>query len=279
MNKVELAEQFISKQLPNFQCPICKSNFTEVQSGTLICVNNHSFNIAKKGSLFFLNAPVNTEYTAEMLNYRHQFLTAGFFTPMMEQVVSNLNGGLILDAGSGEGTTTKWMAQHSNGDFVGLDISKPAINIAGSGIAPVPYPLFMVGDLAHLPFADHGLDAIVNILSPANYSEFDRTLANGGVLAKVIPGNHYLQELRHLVYPNGKHATYDNSLVKNHFIEHYQDVQFSKLSYEFPLNSELFTALFNMTPLTWQARERKDAILNTGLKKITAEFEIGVVRR
>ena len=51
-------------------------------------------------------------------------------------------------------------------DLVGLDISKPAINIASAGVALENQTLFMVGDLTRLPFADHRLDAIVNILSP-----------------------------------------------------------------------------------------------------------------
>lgn len=56
-------------------------------------------------------------------------------------------------------------------------------------------------------------------------------------------------------------------------------IEFSKISYKFPLDDKLFTALFNMTPLTWQAQDRKEAILQDGLKEITAEFEIGVVRK
>ena len=212
-----------------------------------------------------------------MLRYRHQFLTAGFFDPMLEQVRKLLAGGLILDAGCGEGTTTKWLADHSRGDLVGLDISKPAINIASAGVALENQPLFMVGDLARLPFADHRLDAIVNILSPANYQEFDRTLAPDGVLVKVIPGNHYLQELRHLVYPEGPHATYNNTPVKKHFIEHYPQAKFSTIRYEFPLDQPLFTALFNMTPLTWQAQENREQLLQRPLNSITAEFEIAVV--
>ena len=135
----------------------------------------------------------------------------------------------------------------------------------------------MVGDLAQLPFADHRLSAIVNILSPANYQEFDRTLAQGGVLTKVIPGNHYLQELRHLVYPDGPHATYNNAPVKNHFIEHYPQAKFSTIRYEFPLDQTLFTALFNMTPLTWQAQKNRAELLQHPLASITAEFEIATV--
>lgn len=277
MNKIELTSQFIQQHLNQLQCPVCQGNFISAESGAVICENRHTFNVAKKGSLFFLSHPVKTEYTDEMLRYRHQFLTAGFFDPMLTRVQETLADGLILDAGCGEGTTTKWLANHSNGNLVGLDISKPAINIASTGIALENQPLFMVGDLAQLPFADHRLSAIVNILSPANYQEFDRTLAQGGVLTKVIPGNHYLQELRHLVYPDGPHATYNNAPVKNHFIEHYPQAKFSTIRYEFPLDQTLFTALFNMTPLTWQAQENRAELLQHPLASITAEFEIATV--
>lgn len=279
MNKIELTSQFIQQHLNQFQCPVCQGAFITAETGTVVCENQHTFNVAKKGSLFFLSHPVKTEYTDEMLRYRHQFLTAGFFDPMLARVQEALAGGLILDAGCGEGTTTKWLANHSKGSLVGLDISKPAINIASAGIALENQPLFMVGDLARLPLADHRLDAIVNILSPANYQEFDRALAPDGILVKVIPGNHYLQELRHLVYPDGQHATYDNAPVKNHFIERYPQAEFTTVKYEFALDQPLFTALFNMTPLTWQAQENREQLLQRPLDSITAEFEIAVVRR
>ena len=104
-----------------------------------------------------------------MSRYRRQMLSAGFFEPMLQAVYQQLkHGGLVLDAGCGEGTTTNWLArQNANDAYAGLDISKPAINIAGAGVVNNPQPLFMVGDLAKLPFADQQLTAIVNILSLA----------------------------------------------------------------------------------------------------------------
>ena len=277
MNKVNATMHLINRNITKFQCPICHAAIAETTKTSIICENNHNFNISKKGSLFLLNYPVKTEYTTEMLNYRHQFLNAGFFDPMLAEVSRLMEGNFILDAGCGEGTTTKKLAANGNSTLVGLDISKPAINIATAGVLDNPAPLFMTGDLAKLPFQDNSIDTIVNILSPANYQEFNRTLKSGGVLIKVIPGNHYLTELRHLVYPEGKHATYDNASVKQNFMEHYDHVKFYPIRYEFNLNQELFTALFNMTPLTWQA-QNKAQLLAKGLDKITAEFEIGVVK-
>ena len=276
MNKVSSAINLINQNIAKFQCPICQSAITDTNHNSIFCENHHNFNISKKGSLFLLNYPVKTEYTTEMLNYRHQFLNAGFFDPMLAKVSHLMEGNFILDAGCGEGTTTKKLATTGNSTLVGLDISKPAINIATSGVIANPAPLFMTGDLAKLPFQDNSIDTIVNILSPANYHEFNRTLKTGGNLIKVIPGNHYLTELRHLVYPDGEHATYDNTPVKQNFMEHYDNVEFYPIRYKFNLNQELFTALFNMTPLTWQA-QNKNALLTKGLDKITAEFEIGIV--
>ncbi len=279
MNKIELASRFLTTHLNQFECPVCHSPFTDVSAGTLRCHNDHTFDLSKKGTLFFLNAPVNTEYTDEMLRNRQQVLTSGFFEPMLTEVAKHLDGDLILDAGSGEGTTTKWLAsQYSTGDFVGLDISKPAINIAGSGVVNDPQPLFAVGDLAKLPFENDAVSTIVNILSPANYQEFDRVLQPGGTLIKVIPNSHYLTELRQLVYPEGAHATYDNTPVKQHFIDQYANIRFVPVTYQFALTPTLFKALFAMTPLTWQAGDRREAILKNGLAHITADFEVGIVK-
>lgn len=281
MKKAELTSQFVSQHRPQFQCPVCGGEIASVIDQTVQCENEHSFDISKKGTLFMINAPVKTEYTDEMLRYRQQMLTAGFFEPMLQAVSTQIkHGGLVLDAGCGEGTTTKWLAQQNQNDaYVGLDISKPAINIAGSGAVNDPQPLFMVGDLAKLPFGDQQVTTIVNILSPANYQEFDRVLQPGGKLIKVIPNSQYLKELRALIYPEGEHATYDNSPVKDHFVEHYGNVDFTPVHYQFDLTPALFRALFEMTPLTWRAVDRKDSILKQGLTHITADFEIGVVTK
>lgn len=281
MNKKELASQFMVAHQAQFRCPVCHAQIVSVTEGTIRCVNDHAFDLSKKGTLFLISAPVKTEYTDEMLRYRNQMLTAGFFEPMLKTVYAQLkHGGLVLDAGCGEGTTSKWLAsQNQNDAYVGLDISKPAINIAGSGTVSASQPLFMVGDLAQLPFGDQQVTDIVNILSPANYQEFDRVLQPGGRLIKVIPNQHYLQELRALVYPEGEHATYDNAPVKDHFLAHYGHVDFIPVHYEFQLTPALFRALFEMTPLTWQAADRQEAILAQGLDHITADFEVGVVTR
>ena len=54
----------------------------------------------------------------------------------------------------------------------------------------------MIANLSNLPFRDNSVSCILNILTPANYTEFFRVLGKDGYLIKVIPNAEYLKEIR-----------------------------------------------------------------------------------
>ncbi|RBO11051.1 methyltransferase domain-containing protein, partial [Pantoea sp. 3_1284] len=84
---------------------------------------------------------------------------------------------------------------------IGIDLAKEGIAAASKAYPDI---IWSVADLAAMPFADAQVDAILNILSPANYAEFSRLLKPGGVVMKVVPESGYLLELREAFY-DGKH--------------------------------------------------------------------------
>ena len=111
---------------------------------------------------------------------------------------------------------------------------------------------FCVADLRQLPFNDHSFDAIVELFSPSDYAEFNRVLAPGGTLVKVIPNADYLGELRQLLYDDeDQHASYDNSRVKELFAKHYPNCQTQRVRYQFSIPDGLQAAMVEMTPLHW----------------------------
>jgi hypothetical protein len=59
-----------------FACPVCHEPLF-VEGHSFVCANAHRYDLAKKGTINFLNAPVKTEYTAEMLAARRRVLQAG----------------------------------------------------------------------------------------------------------------------------------------------------------------------------------------------------------
>lgn len=254
MKKIEKQRQFVSRHLDLFRCPTCHEPFTELQGNSIICRQGHRIDFNKHGYLHFLNGAADTEYGREMFLARRQLLTAGLFQPIIQVIAKALpNRTLkILDVGTGEGTPLYQLASLRPGlddCLVGFDISKAGVTLA-TQLAMEAF--FCVADLRQLPFNDHSFDAIVELFSPSDYAEFNRVLAPGGTLVKVIPNADYLGELRQLLYDDeDQHASYDNSRVKELFAKHYPNCQTQRVRYQFSIPDGLQAALVEMTPLHW----------------------------
>ncbi|MCD2257269.1 methyltransferase domain-containing protein [Agrilactobacillus fermenti] len=278
MKKNIMAHQFIQRHLAQLRCPFCEQPFTTVEAATLKCPNQHSFNISKKGSLFFLRAPVTTEYDTDMLQHRRTVIHHGLFAPVIEQLSQQLYGQMVIDAGCGEGSQIKAIAAQHSGHYFAFDISKPAIELATSGTDSRQDCLFFVGDLAHMPFADHQFSDVINFLSPANYQEFQRVLQKHGQILKIMPNARYLQELRQLVYPTGPNAIYDPAPVQNHFKAQYPQANFQKIEYQWPVPAAMRPHLFAMTPLTWVRRHDFNQIQLDQLTTVTVDLTLAIVK-
>lgn len=257
MRKIQTKAAWVATHSPLFACPICHRPLS-VNETSLICEAGHRFDLAKKGTVNFLNRPAPTEYDEPMLAARRRVLQAGLFNPFLEQIKAALTpADRVLDVGCGEGTPTALLAS-SGASSVGFDISAPAIKLAGSLAGDA---FFCVADLARLPFIDQTFTALVDLFSPGAYAEFDRVLRPGGQLFKVIPAAGYLRELRLGLYAGTAKATYSNARVKERLLEAYPSATSEPLTYDFPVDRGLFADVVKMTPLAWQADPIKRAAL------------------
>lgn len=240
-----------------FACPVCGGALT-VSDTSLVCIQGHRYDLSKKGTVNFLSTPFPTEYTEPMLAARRRVLDAGFFDPFLNAIADQLtHADRLLDIGCGEGTPTAKLAAKPD-LTVGFDISTPAIKLAGALNSPA---IFCVADLAHLPFMNDSFTAIADIFSPGAYQEFERVLAPGSTIYKIIPASGYLRELRQALYADTPKATYSNERVLSHFLERYPNATQTPITYDFECNAELFADIVAMTPLTWQAPEKERAAL------------------
>lgn len=175
----------------------------------------------------------------------------------------------ILDAGCGEGShlsaLVRQLTETAGGKLVageiegkllaaGIDISKAGIQLAAKAN---PGMLWGVADLAKCPFADQSFDIILNILSPANYAEFHRMLADDGLVMKVIPGTEYLQEIRLALHSETGRRTYSNERTIELFRRHFELVDMQQVKYVLTVEQENLADLLQMTPLAWQAAEEQ----------------------
>ena len=91
-----------------FICPLCQSQFTQVNN-TQICENNHHFDIAKEGYLNLL--PVNAKNSKnpgdnkEMMMARRAFLNSGGYLPLAEKLSLTVNELLAKTAAPSKSTT------------------------------------------------------------------------------------------------------------------------------------------------------------------------------
>lgn len=245
-------EQALSRFEANraaFRCPICQSELITRQDPGLYCKNRHSFDLARSGYINLFVGSQNLQYDKDLFTARRQVFASGLYDPLVAKVASvivelGLVNPFVLDAGCGEGSFLARLEKHLSGRFLGIDISKDGIRLAAAQNSPL---MWCVADLAELPLQPASLDVVLNILSPANYREFQRVLKPEGVVVKVLPGEDYLKEIR-LRLDDVK--SYSNKEVLEHLEANMQIQKNTNLNYKVPINHDLWKQVVAMTPLT-----------------------------
>lgn len=251
-----------------FQCPICKSQMQLSELGQLQCENRHAFDIAKQGYVNLLQKPIQSMYSKELFEARYDVISSGLYDEIQQQIAKKLAPGLILDTGCGEGShLTRIVAAREDIFGVGIDIAKEGIIAAAKFNSG---SIWTVGDLAKSPFQQESFETILNFLSPANYGEFKRLLKPNGQLVKVIPGEHYLRELREQAFAGSEKETYNNEQTIARFKEQFADVEVERIIYTKKLSPELAEKLILMTPMGWHVEHKAQLQLN----EITIDLHI-----
>jgi 23S rRNA (guanine745-N1)-methyltransferase len=279
----------VEEDIDIFKCPVC-GNSMHIDGGkSMVCLNKHCFDISKNGYVNLLLNSQKSKYDKEMFKSRKFICELGFFNPLIESIVLLLKKNIsnnnfdyikVLDAGCGQGFHLyqimrglhKRMSDNILG--VGIDISKEGIRIASKNYKNI---IWCVADLAKIPFRNQQFDVILNILSPSNYTEFNRIIRNDGILIKVVPGDSYLKELREVFYQDTDKEVYSNNEVIKHFSKNFKIIGIQNVQYDIAINKEEIKHVIKMTPLSWRATNEKiQEAFNRGIDSLTADFSIVV---
>lgn len=284
--KKEKAARFLKNLEHHLSCPICGKDMQVKDLTSLICWDNHTFDFAKQGYVNMLNRPVRSNYTRELFAARQEIIRkAGLFNELHEKIaillkhhLQDKEQPLLLDAGAGEGSHIAKLLSELNGRpaGVGIDLAKEGIRLAAGSYEGV----WLVADLASIPFKENTFDVILNILSPANYQEFDRVLKEDGVVVKVVPGSSYLLELRGILFEGQKQATYSNDDTAALFTKHFAHVKKETLTYTRQLSQSEAVTLLKMTPLAWnRSKEPSEMFKGKEGFSITIDLDILMGKR
>lgn len=269
LTKKELCKDLILKN-NIFICPLCKEKLY-LKNDTLLCKNNHSFDISKKGNLFLIktnNYKASLIYNVNLFKNRRNFINHNFYNEIYE-VIANFINSLnfdklnILDLGCGEGVHSKLMQEKIkiNNNLIGIDYSKDAINMATDYLQYGN--IYCVGDINNLPIQDKTINLIINFLSPYNTLEINRILKNDGYFIKVVPGDNYLKELREAFHMEDYEKKDE---VKNNILKNFDIIQEYNVNNVKKINLDELDNLINMTPM-----------LNKTISKNISEITINMI--
>ena len=277
LKKIERGAMFIQTQSDLFRCPTCHQ-MMHAQEKALVCLEGHRFDVSKKGTLYFLNHQIKTDYDREMFEHRRKLIVHGMYQPLLDLLQPFCQNQRILDVGCGEGSFLQQLNEQATLlPSVGFDISKEGIYLASDYGENV---FWCVADLTNLPFQEDRFTTILNIFSPSNYQEFQRVLVDGGQLIKVVPRSGYLKELRAAFYPEDeKKQHYSNQAVVEKFQETFRESERQTLTYIFDIPESCQLSLLEMSPLEWGvSMEIKEKLQKNPLKRITIDLDILIGR-
>ncbi|RKG33639.1 methyltransferase domain-containing protein [Acinetobacter guerrae] len=256
-------------------CPVCRQALNLVQR-TWRCEQGHSYDLAKQG---YVNLHVVQHKhsktpgdTPESVLARRSFLSNGFYQPLRDAVVAQLQQyqlDTLLDIGCGEGYYTSAMQQQVQ-QCIGLDIAKTAVQRAAK---LNPQVTWVVGTGATLPVLDQSIDICTSLFSPIPKDEILRVLKSKGYLLVVTPALEHLYALREALFDE----------VKPHqphkFVEQLQSdfelVLEQHIESSFSLEQDQLKNLIAMTPYAYKAKPEKRQQLEQQTQfKLTAHFQI-----
>ncbi|MFJ7951028.1 putative RNA methyltransferase [Lysinibacillus sp. NPDC096418] len=269
LSKRAAGAALMNENITLFACPICTAQMQVREQGSLMCTVNHSFDVAKQGYVNMMTHAATSKYSKELFESRKAIIESGLYDLLEEKIADKIAGAkTVLDTGCGEGShLARIMMQLEGAIGVGIDIAKEGILTAARHYGE---QIWCVGDLAKSPYAEASFDAILNILSPANYGEFKRLLTPSGCVVKIVPQSGYLQELRAQLYADSEKETYSNAQTVERFKESFSEVNVERLTYTMPIATELIPALLEMTPMGWHKVED----IEVTLTEITIDLDI-----
>lgn len=261
-------------------CPVCSRKLI-LSKNIYKCESNHCFDVSKYG---VVNLSLNNKSSKKrhgddkmMVLARKIFLDSGYYEPIQKAVVTLCEkyckkGGVLLDAGCGEGYYTSAVADAINADGVyGIDISKDALRWFKKRIADAT-PI--VSSIFKMPIADESIDILINMFAPLPEKEFMRVLKKEGYMIRTFVLKNHLIELKQAVYDK---AYYNNPEEMQ--VEGFSLIDSIKTERKIHVKGENIKHLFCMTPYYYKTSEsdqrKLEALtsLNTTLEVMTAIYK------
>ena len=266
----DLKSELNPRLVERLACPVCGAPMRVTPSGqSLSCSAQnptgrvHVFDGSADGYVHLAPAHGGGGDSKEAVRARSAFLSRGYYAPAANALTALVReltpmGGLVLDAGCGEGYYSNQIAE-AGFPTLGVDLSKFAAGAASKAARAArrakgdaaSATLFAVGSVFALPVRDESFDTVVNVFAPCAPAEYARVLKKGGYLIVAGAGERHLLGLKRLVYddpylndPRRDLPTEEEGLRR---VDLHSETFFVSVE-----GQAYVEALFSMTPYYWR---------------------------
>jgi 23S rRNA (guanine745-N1)-methyltransferase len=174
---------------------------------SLVCARGHAYDVSRSGYVNLLQPQDRRSRhpgdTAEAVRARRRIHEAGLEEWLVDELAAEADSALkssrsdvpaILDVGCGDGYFLGELARRRTMDAHGVDISRPAIDVASRAYPGASWVVANADRM--LPWADGSFDLVLSITSRRHAPEIRRVLAPSGRALFVLPAEDDLIELR-----------------------------------------------------------------------------------
>ncbi len=264
-------------------CPVCGGALAQ-RGNSLVCEARHCFDISSAGHVNLAGPRQHGNGDSrELVSARTAFLGAGYYAPFAREVCGRAagyaEGGVIIDAGCGDGYYSLLAAGMSGGALLGLDLSKYAVAAASKAARRQSSDAaFAVAGIFDMPVRDGCADVVMNLFAPCAPDEFARVLKPGGHLIVAGAGRDHLAGLRAVIYdevtPNTRRADLPGSGA---FIQ----VDTARVRYTVTLTRAAdVQSLFSMTPYYYRTSAAgRERLAGLDILETVVDFDIFVYRK
>ena len=254
-------------------CPVCGKPLI-LDGRSARCDSGHSFDMAREGYVNLLRSNKSGDKIGDdklSARSRRDFLNKGYYALLRDHLCDGFahRAGSVLDICCGEGYYTSALAQNTNLQVYGFDISKEMIRLAAKRGSAT----YFVANLASIPVPDDSFDYAAHLFAPFQEEEFCRILKPGGVLYTVVPGRYHLWGL--------KNALYNTPYQNDEQLPETKQLRFlgserinTRITLETPADIE---AVFRMTPYYFHTSDADKAKL-FGLDSLETEISFVIGR-
>ena len=227
----------------------------ENEGRTLFCKGEkkHCFDFSSKGYVNLAGSRGVTGDSKQAVRSRTDFLNKGYYAPIADKLCellsAYLQGGVVLDAGCGEGYYTRRIAD-AGFETAGLDLSKFAVDSLASRLhcKTNENAFAVVASIYEMPFCDGFADAAVSIFALCAEEEIARVLSDDGILVVVSAGREHLMGLKKALYSTAYENEERADMPKGMKLLSRESL---KYSIKLEGNADIKN-LFSMTPYYWR---------------------------